>query len=257
MATVTIYEVDAVIQAYAKETSTGFKKLDARYKRLIRGKRFITAFPNYGTDITLVESHGWGSYAYTHGGHALGRAITLGANRDESTLLHEIAHHVAARHRARYGIERGHGTGFALALLDVVKVAQGAEAERALRHAYRALGVRVHKAGSKRGVMARAQGEPPERAREVIARIVDRRDRAARERGIARTMVRARGERMHHDAEGWSYGFPTYATTCPLCQGPGRVTAARRTRTTQEWTAECEPCGVAEVVRLSREAAAS
>ena len=47
MTRVTIYDVDGLVQSYAKETSTDFKALQRRYKRITSGKRFAAAFPRY------------------------------------------------------------------------------------------------------------------------------------------------------------------------------------------------------------------
>lgn len=239
-----VYRVDPLVQAYAKEQSRNFKKLAARYKRLTSGKRFQAAFPNYGNH-PLVEGHGVGSYAYIGGGHSNGRAISLGTNRDEAVLLHEIAHHVAYRH-PQYGPGDDHGPGFCAALLDVVRVAQGAEAEKALRHLYSALGLKVYRNG--RAVRVRAPGEAPEKARPVIDDIVGRKQKAADERARARAMIRARGEELKRP-EG--YYTRKYQAPC-VCGGTGEVWESHRTRTTEEWVANCEACGMFEVVGFAR-----
>jgi hypothetical protein len=249
-----IYRVNPIIQAYAKTPSSRFTDLTRRYKAITKSKRFHTAFPNYGT-VPLVESTGGGSYAYTQGGHSQGRVITLGGNRCESVLLHEIAHHVAYRHPATYGREDGHGVGFALALLHVVRICQGAEAEKALRHMYRALNIRVHKPGTKRGGFARVQGDAPEKAAVIIANVTDSKERFARERATARTMVRGRGERVERSPSGGYYTSRTFQSTCPLCGGVGLVSESRRGRTQSRWYAECEPCQLDEEVTMSREVA--
>lgn len=241
-----VYRVDPLVQAYAKEQSRNFKKLAARYKRLINGKRFQAAFPNYGQH-PLVEGHGSGSYAYIGGGHSNGRAISLGSNRDEAVLLHEIAHHVAYRH-SQYGPGDDHGPGFCAALLDVVRVAQGAEAEKALRHLYSALGLKVYRNG--RAMRVRAPGDAPEKARPVIDDIVGRKQKAADERARARAMVRARGEKIT-PPEGVSYWATKFEAPC-ACGAIGEVYESNRTRTTEEWVARCEACGMFEVVGFAR-----
>ena len=230
-----VYRVDPLVQAYAKEQSRNFKKLAARYKRLTSGKRFQAAFPNYGNH-PLVEGHGVGSYAYIGGGHSNGRAISLGTNRDEAVLLHEIAHHVA------------YGPGYCAALLDVVRVAQGAEAEKALRHLYSALGLKVYRNG--RAIRVRAPGEAPEKARPVIDDITGRKQKAADERARARAMVRARGEKIT-PPEGVYYSAAKYEAVCE-CGSTGEVYESNWTRTTEEWVARCEACGMFEMVRFAR-----
>lgn len=241
-----IYRVDPLVQTYAKEPSSNFKKLAARYKRLINGKRFQAAFPRYGNH-PLVEGNGGGSYAYIGGGHSNGRAISLGSNRDEAVLLHEIAHHVAYRH-SQYGPGDDHGPGFCAALLDVVRVAQGAEAEKALRHLYSALGLKVYRNG--RVGRVRAPGDAPEKARPVIEEIVGGKQAAAAERARARAMVRGRGERIV-PPEGVYYSSIKYAAPCE-CGAVGEVMESYWTRTTEEWTARCEACGLIETVRFAR-----
>lgn len=179
MTRVNIYRVDSVVQAYAKEPSNGITKLRARHKRLTTSKRFTTAFPRYG-QITVTEGRGWGSYA-----DYADREIRLGGNASEAVLLHEIAHHVARRHAA-YGYCADHGHGFASALLDVVRIAQGAEAERALKHTYKAIGIRVYKAASSKGAAVRVRGEAPEKVAARIAEIAGVKKARAQERAYVR-----------------------------------------------------------------------
>lgn len=241
-----VYRVDPLVQTYAKEQSSNFKKLAARYKRLTTGKRFQAAFPRYGNH-PLVEGHGMGSYAYMGGGHSNGRAISLGSNRDEAVMLHEIAHHVAYRH-AQYGPGDDHGPGFCAALLDVVRVAQGAEAEKALRHLYSALGLKVWRNG--KAVRVRAPGEAPEKAQPVIERIVGRKQKAADERARARAMVRARGERIT-PPEGVYYSTAKFEAPC-VCGAVGEAYLSHSTYTTEEWVARCEACNMFEIVRFAR-----
>lgn len=244
-----IYRVDPVIQAYAKTPSRRFEDLAKRYKAITTSKRFQSAFPRYGA-VSLVKSSGGGSYAYLTGDHSQGRVISLGANRDEAVLLHEIAHFVAYRHGERYGCEEGHGPGFALALLNVVRVCQGAEAEKALRHMYKALGIRVHKAGSKRGVIARTQGDAPERAAAIIADVVGAKERFANKRAMARAMVRERGEGIYREST--PSFIDGYKSTCLQCGNQGRVNESRRTRTQIRWYAQCDACGFGQLVTLPR-----
>lgn len=239
-----VYRVDPLVQAYAAEPSTSFKALERRYKRLINGKRFQSAFPRFGQH-PLVEGHGGGSYAYIGGGHSGGRAISLGSNRSEAVLLHEIAHHVAYRH-SEYGPGDDHGPGFCAALLDVVRVAQGAEAEKALRHLYSALGLKVYRNG--RAGRVRAPGDAPEKARPVIDDIVGRKRAAADERARARAMVRGRGDKLDRAPGHYT---TKYVAPCE-CGAIGEVYESHWTRTTEEWVARCEGCGMFEVVRFAR-----
>lgn len=186
MTRVNIYRVDDVVQAYAKETSTDFKKLKARHARIVKGKRFQKAFPNYQGlwDTRVEESRGRGSYARYHE-----RLIKLGSNRSEAVLLHEMAHHINHRHR-EFGHGDDHDPGFASAYLAVVKVVLGAEAERALRHAYKAIGVKVYKEGKPRGVPVRVRGEAPEKARELIDKMVKVKDGEKEQRAFLRGVVK-------------------------------------------------------------------
>lgn len=241
-----IYQVDPLVQAYAKEPSESFKALERRYKRLISGKRFQAAFPRYGHH-PLVEGNGGGSYAHLSGHHSQGRAISLGSNRDEAVMLHEIAHHVAYNH-PQYGPGDDHGPGFCAALLDVVQVAQGAEAEKALRHLYSALRIKVYRNG--RVGRVRAPGDAPEKARPVIEKILGWKQKAADERARARAMVRGRGEKIT-PPEGVYYSSIKYAAPCE-CGAVGEVMESYWTRTTEEWTARCEACGLIETVRFAR-----
>lgn len=245
MTRVTIYDVDGVVQSYAKEPSTDFKALKRRYKRLIAGKRFKAAFPNYG-DIDLVLGRGGGSYAYMSGHHSQGRVITLGDNRSEATLLHEIAHFVEYRHRLVYGKEGAHGPGFAAALLDVVRIAQGAEAEKALRHLYSALRIRVYRNG--RVGKVRAPGAAPEKAQAEIDRILGYRAKAADKRARGRALVRAAMEGGLQPWEAKRDGLP-----CGCGSDSGEVWFRGRTRTTVQWVAWCGECGLLGDVSLPRQ----
>ena len=191
MTRVNIYRVDPLVQAYAKETSSDFKKLDARYKRILKSKRFQTAFPKY-RNIDLEAGSGGGSYAHFYSHYGIkkerGWMISLGGNRSEAVLLHEIAHHVARLH-PEFGYCRDHGPGFASALLAVVKVTQGAEAERALKHTYKAIGVKVYKKGKRNGVAVRVRGDAPETAQPVIEKIVGWKKGAAENRAFIRAAM--------------------------------------------------------------------
>ena len=204
--TVTIYAVDSVVNVYRKAPSDSVADLTRRYKSLTAQKRFQAAFPRYAGACRAVKFvNAGGSYA-DYGK----REIRMGRNRCEATLLHEIAHHVARAHGA-YGYCTDHGPGFASAYLDVVKVAQGAEAERALRHLYRALRIRVYKAGSPKGVLPRAPGDAPEKAQAAIASVLKYRAAAKDERAMLRSMIAALPSPV-------AYG--NHEMPCPSCAAP-------------------------------------
>lgn len=236
MTRVTIYRVDPLVQTYAKEPSLDFKALQRRYKRLISGKRFKAAFPRYHrTDVPLVESSGGGSYAHLSGHHSQRHCISLGTNRSEAVLLHEIAHFVEYRHPDVYGRHDGHGPGFAAALLDVVRIAQGAEAEKALRHLYSALRIRVYRNG--RVGKVRAPGDAPEKAQAKIAEILGYRDEAADSRVKARAMLRVALDGAEYPYEAKIKGLP-----CECGSTDGEVWYVGRTRTTRKWGVWCNGC---------------
>lgn len=238
MTRVNIYRVDPVVQEYAKEQSTSLTKLQARYKRILKSKRFQTAFPRY-RDIELKAGRGGGSYA-----DFVAWEIRLGGNLCEAVLLHEIAHHVARRH-PEYGYCDDHGPGFASALLDIVKITQGAEAERALRHTYKALGVKVYKAGKRNGVAVRVRGEAPERARELIGEV------AGWKRGEAenRALIKAAMERKIADFEEGFIPCPTEG-----CHGDAQASfhVHHRSyyRSVVEFTVEHKECGLHEWTKV-------
>lgn len=219
---VRIYWVDRLVQEYAKEPSREFEALTRRYKRLVATKRFRKAFPRYGVR-PLVQGHGGGSYAYTRGGHSQGCVISLGSNRSEAVLLHEIAHHVHRTHREVYGpAKESHGPGFASALLAVVRVAQGEEAKKALRHLYSRMNIKVYRNGKVR--QAHAPGEPPERAVPVIKDILAWRQDGRDSRALARAMYRE-----YIVGQETSPGNGRAEFECPECGGTAQVSAYRQT----------------------------
>lgn len=233
---VRIYWVDRLVQEYAKEPSREFEALARRYKRLVQTKRFRKAFPRYGVR-TLVKGHGGGSYAYTRGGHSQGCVISLGSNRSEAVLLHEIAHHVHRTHREVYGpAGESHGPGFAAALLAVVRVAQGEEAMKALRHLYSRMNIKVYRNGKVR--RASAPGEPPERAVPVIKDILGWREDGKQSRALARAMYRE-----HIEGQGISrYESRSVTFECPECGGTAKVGAYPQSRSRTWIHVDCE-CG--------------
>lgn len=213
MTRVTIYEVDPVIDLYRKVTANDYATLSKRYVALTKQQRFRKAFPRFhsaGLGLPrLVKSHGGGSYAsYTH------HEIRLGSNRTEAVLLHEIAHIVARKH-PQYGYCPDHGPGFAAALLDVVRVALGTEAERSLRHTYRALRIRVYSAAHPKGVLPRVKlGTAPEKAQPLIDKMLAYREAAKRERGAMRRMI----AQMEDPTQTGEVEMP-----CPICEGPATL----------------------------------
>ena len=246
--TVTIYLADSVVNLYRKAPNDTPDCLTRRYKALTAQKRFRDAFPRYaGACRSLRFVSAGGSYA----DYGM-REIRMGQNRCEATLLHEIAHHVARSHAA-YGYCRDHGPGFASAFLDVVKVAQGVEAERALRHLYRALRIRVYKAGSAKGVLPRAPGDAPAKAQSAIDRIVKARDAGKAERAMLRSMIAA----VTDPSREGDHEMP-----CPACAAPAvlrirYVTSwASRGSNGLDYSARCEAagCGFSEYHRVAGKA---
>ena len=255
MTNVAIYRVDSVIQHHAKEQSNDFAKLARRYKALTSQKRFNEAFPKYGPRLILLEKgSGGGSYAhfYSHWGSKRQRSwlISLGSNRNEAVLLHEMAHHVARLHE-QYGNCADHGPGFASALLDVVRIAQGAEAERALKHAYKALRIKVYAPGKPNGVNARVRGEAPDGVREIIDGIVGSKQKVADERALAREAL----NRL--DALPGEWHQRSIGEDCPACGGTYEVSLSGRTRTQWKYVVVCksDECSLFEEVRRPRSVA--
>lgn len=234
-----IYRVDALVQLYAKEQSTSFTKLHARYKRIIKSKRFQAAFPNYDIRIALQQGTGGGSYAYVD--EYPGR-IRLGSNRSEAVLLHEIAHHIEASH-SKYGRDRrDHGPGFAAAFVDLVHVTQGPEAARAFKHLLREMRFKIWDCGKCKPVLPRVKGEAPEAARETIASIMGWKKREQERRQSDREKVAT----MLTQKE-WTF-VQNHGGPCP---GKVQRTATysirtRKGRETYRWYTqfgECDTCG--------------
>lgn len=235
-----IYRVDALVQLYAKEQSTSFTKLHARYKRIIKSKRFQAAFPKFDTRIALEQGTGGGSYAYVD--DYPGR-IRLGGNRSEAVLLHEIAHHIEASH-IKYGRDRrDHGPGFAAAFVDLVHVTQGPEAARAFKHLLREMRFKIWDCGKCKPVLPRVKGEPPEAARETISKIMGwkqaEKDRRADERAKVATMMTQREwsftETCGHGCDGMVTRTATY------------MVRSRKGRETVRWYTtggRCDSCSI-------------
>lgn len=242
MVNVNIYRVDAIIDLYAK-TPSDYTSLQRRYRALTKGKRFNNAFPRYTQRmIGLEKGSGGGSYAHFYGHYGSRKSrdwmISLGSNRSEPVLLHEIAHMVARLH-PEYGYCSDHGPGFASALLDVVRVALGAEAERSLKHAYKALGIKVYSPGKRNGVKVRVRGDAPEKAAGKIADIVGFKKAAANERAMARKAVEAAGFPSGRDSK----------VECPICGEECEVFFQHYMRGGRgKWFASCDACSLHEMV---------
>ena len=248
MTRVNIYRVDDVVQAYAKETSTDFKKLKARHARIVKGKRFQKAFPNYQGlwDMRVEESRGRGSYARYDA-----RLIKLGGNRSEAVLLHEMAHHINHRH-AEFGYGDDHDPGFASAYAAVVRVVLGAEAERALLHAYAAIGVKVYSKVQRKGVDVLTEGEVPERARELIDKMVKTKDGEKEQRAFLRGVVKNLPDEVF-----WS-NMEHAIMPCPEkgCDGEAKVEAyvyfgGPPMRRRVQFELQHEACGLHEYLEMS------
>jgi hypothetical protein len=247
-----IYSVAGIVQHHAKEKSTDFTDLTRRYKAIMKSKRFHTAFPNYKPrKITLEKGSGGGSYAhfYSYSGPLKNRSwlISLGTNRNEYVMLHEIAHHVARLH-SQYGNCSDHGPGFASAFLDVVRVVLGAEAERSMKYAYKAFRLKVYSPTKPNGVNVRVRGEAPESVKEMIDKILGHKKKNATERAIARQAVK-QVERL---PKGWTEEVT--GTDCPACGGQYTVRASGWTRTTEKFWVRCDSqeCGLSELVVMPR-----
>lgn len=127
-----IYRVDGMVQATAISQTRDLDELTAAYDRFTTSPDFQEAFPNY-QGIPLMRGFGGRSAAFRRGSQ---RWIRMGSNRSESTMLHEIAHHAADLHPAKYGPRTAHGPGFAAAFLDIVTMYQGQAGRDGLIAAY-------------------------------------------------------------------------------------------------------------------------
>jgi ribosomal protein L37AE/L43A len=221
MTKVTIYDVDPAINHYAK-TDHSYKALERLHKRISTGKRFAKAFPRYGL-VSIQRGTGGGSYAHKQWGGR--RFISLGDNRSDAVLLHEMAHQITFSH-PRYKDE-GHGPGFAAALLKLTGVVYGPQAAKSLKWAYWRLGIKVlNEKGQARRVVEPKGVDPA-----VIEKFafVDREE----ERAVLRRAVfnAARQGETHYQ--------------CPECQCLGKITVARYARRYRPMTGvtwSCEPC---------------
>ncbi len=127
-----IYRVTDMVQATATNQTHDLDELTAAYDRFTTSPDFQAAFPNY-RDIPMMRGFGGRSAAFRRGSS---RWIRLGSNRSEAVMLHEIAHHAADLHPAKYGPRTAHGPGFAAAFLDIVTMYQGQAGRDGLIAAY-------------------------------------------------------------------------------------------------------------------------
>jgi hypothetical protein len=157
----TVYDAERILDLYADEALVDIKALQRRHARIMQGKRFRAAFPHYATFTPRVErGSGGGSYAHL----GVQPVISLGGNRSESTLLHEMAHVIAHTH-SRYGRCPDHGAGFVAALLDVTRVVLGTEAERALKYGLWLTGLKTLDANGKAVKVRKVTPKPEWEAR--------------------------------------------------------------------------------------------
>jgi len=138
-----IYRVDGMVQATAISQTRDLDELIAAYDRFTASPDFQAAFPNYH-GIPMMRGFGGRSAAFRRGDE---RWIRLGSNRSEAVMLHEIAHHAADLHPAKYGPRTAHGPGFAAAFLDIVTMYQGQAGRDGLIAAYYVEKIKVWQEG--------------------------------------------------------------------------------------------------------------
>lgn len=158
----TVYDAEKILSLYTDETLVDVTALQRRHEAIARGKRFQAAFTQYATFKPVIEKGtGLGSYAHLGWGRT---RITLGANRSEAVLLHEMAHVIAHKH-SRYGNCSDHGAGFVAALLDITRVVLGCEAERALKYGLWLTGLKTLDATGKPVKVRKVKATPEWEAR--------------------------------------------------------------------------------------------
>lgn len=140
-----IYRVDFIMQITARDQTKDLTALTAAYDAFVSSEDFKASWPNY-QGIPMLPGFGGRSAAFRKGTE---RWIRMGTNRSESTMLHEIAHHVNDLHPDRYGPRDSHGAGFAAAMLDVVSMYQGDRGRYALIAGYAQEKIKVWVDGSK------------------------------------------------------------------------------------------------------------
>lgn len=192
-----IYRVDSMMQITATNQTRDLTELTAMYDDFTGSDDFRARWPNY-QGIPLLPGFGGRSAAFRQGKK---RWIRMGSNRSESTMLHEIAHHVSDLHPDQYGPKNSHGPGFAAAMLDVVAMYQGARGRDALIAAYAQERIKVWRDGQK--ILLPAPEILDEKVRDHLDILaldaVARKRRAARER--ARRQERT--ERIMREIHEW------------------------------------------------------
>ena len=193
-----IYRVDSMMQITATSKTRDLTELTAMYDDFTTSQDFTAQWPNY-RGIPLLPGFGGRSAAFRQGGK---RWIRMGSNRSESTMLHEIAHHVADLHPDQYGPKTSHGPGFAAAMLDVTAMYQGARGRDALTAAYAQERIKVWRDGAK--VLLPAPDILDEKVRDHLDILAL--DAVARKRAAARERARRaeRTERIMREMHEWS-----------------------------------------------------
>lgn len=192
-----IYRVDSMMQITATNQTRDLAELTAMYDDFTGSDDFRAQWPNY-QGIPMLPGFGGRSAAFRQGKK---RWIRMGSNRSESTMLHEIAHHVSDLHPDQYGPRNSHGPGFAAAMLDVTAMYQGARGRDALIAAYALEKIKVWQGGRK--ILLPVPGILDEKVRDhldVLAQSAEtRKNVAARER--ARRQERT--ERIMREMHEW------------------------------------------------------
>ena len=193
-----IYRVDPMMQITATNQTRDLSDLTAMYDAFTTSDDFMAQWPNYH-GIPLLPGFGGRSAAFRQGSS---RWIRMGSNRSESTMLHEIAHHVCDLHPDQYGPRTSHGPGFAAAMLDVTAMYQGARGRDALIAAYAQERIKVWRGGA--AILLPAPPVLDEKVRDFLDALVVvaecRKAKAARERARRRD----RTERIQAEIHEWS-----------------------------------------------------
>jgi len=202
-----IYRVDGMVQATAISRTRDLDELIAAYDRFTASADFQAAFPNY-RGIPMMRGFGGRSAAFRRGDD---RWIRLGSNRSEAVMLHEIAHHAADLHPAKYGPRTAHGPGFAAAFLDVVTMYQGQAGRDGLIAAYYEERIKVWDEGRtvllyKPTTLTTAAAVALERIREA-KRVRKEAAASRRERQKLREKIAARTPDTRTD---WEKGWDNY-----------------------------------------------
>lgn len=192
-----IYRVDSMMQITATTQTRDLVELTRMYEDFTGSQDFLAQWPNY-RGIPLLPGFGGRSAAFRQGKK---RWIRMGSNRSESTMLHEIAHHVSDLHPDQYGPRNSHGPGFAAAMLDVTAMYQGARGRDALIAAYAQERIKVWRDGQK--ILLPAPEILDEKVRDHLDILAL--DAEARKRRAARERARRaeRTERIMREMHEW------------------------------------------------------